>query len=168
MQAEPHFSYDPATQGQRVDFAAGRPPILTIAFTLLWLAGWLFLLALLALHYLRFGSLNVADIVLLVVGGIPVAIALLWAASGKRESLIVTPSELRIYRWAGPDAAFALDKRSNGRRTPRGSSAIRASFRPWPSAQGTAARTRRSARRFSASGTRSKVARTGRQLGVSS
>ncbi len=70
---------------------------MTIAFTLLWLAGWLFLLVLLALGYLRFRSPNVARIVFLAAGGAPVAIALLWAASGKRESLIVTPSDLRIY-----------------------------------------------------------------------
>jgi predicted Zn-dependent protease len=102
MQAEPHLSYDPASQGQRFNFPAGRPRILTIAFTVLWLAGWLFLLVLLALDYMRFRTSNLAGVVLLVVGGAPVAVALLWAASGKRESLIVTPSELRIYRWVGP------------------------------------------------------------------
>ena len=88
-------------QGQRIDFAAERPRILTIAFTVLWLAGWLLLLVLTALDYLRFGSANLVGIVVLV-GGPPVALALLWAASGKRESLIVTPSELLIYRWVGP------------------------------------------------------------------
>jgi hypothetical protein len=102
MQPQPHLSYDPVSQGQRFDFAAGRPRILTIAFTLLWLAGWLFLLVLLALDYIRFRRPNVAGVILLGVGGAPVAMALWWAASGKRESLIVTPSELRIYRSAGP------------------------------------------------------------------
>jgi predicted Zn-dependent protease len=102
MQAEPRPSFDPATNGQRFDFA-GKPRIVTMAFTLLWFAGWLFLLVLLlVLDYLRFGSLNLAIMILLVGGGVPVAVALLWAASGKRESLIVTPSELRIYRWVGP------------------------------------------------------------------
>ena len=102
MPAEPQFSYDPARQGQRLDFAAERPRILTMAFTLLWLVGWLFILVLIVLAYLRFRSLNVVGIIVLVVGGAPVALALLWAASGKRESLVVTSSELRISRWAGP------------------------------------------------------------------
>lgn len=102
MRAEPHLSYDPASHGRRLDFAAERPRILTVAFALLWFAGWLFLLVLIALDYLRFGRLNVVGIVLIVAGGVPVGIALLWAASGKRESLILTPSGLRIYRWAGP------------------------------------------------------------------
>jgi predicted Zn-dependent protease len=102
MQAEPHFSYDPVNQGHRFDFPRGRPRVLTIAFTVLWFAGWLFLLVSLALNSVRFHSLNVTGIALLVVAGAPVALALLWAALGKRESLIVTPSELRIYRWTGP------------------------------------------------------------------
>jgi predicted Zn-dependent protease len=102
MPAEPQFSSDPAGQGRRLDFAAERPRILTMAFTLLWLVGWLFLLVLIVLAYLRFRSLNVVGILMLVVGGAPVALALLWAASGKRESLVVTSSELRISRWAGP------------------------------------------------------------------
>ena len=88
--------------GRRIDFARARPSLLTIAFTLLWLSGWLFLLALTALDYLRFGSLNLPIVLLLVLAGPPVGLALIWAASGKRESLIVTPLELRIVRWAGP------------------------------------------------------------------
>jgi hypothetical protein len=102
MQTEPHSSYDPASHGRRLDFAAEKPRILTIAFALLWFAGWLSLLVLIALDSLRFGRLNVVGIVLIIAGGVPVGIALLWAASGKRESFILTPSELRIYRWAGP------------------------------------------------------------------
>jgi hypothetical protein len=98
MRTEPHLSYDPASHGRRLDFAAEKPRILTIAFALLWFAGWLFLLVLIALDYLRFGRLNVVGIALIVTGGVPVAIALLWAASDKRESLILTPSELRINR----------------------------------------------------------------------
>ena len=102
MSEEPQLSYDASSQGQRIDFAAERPRILTIAFTVFWLAGWLLLLVLTALDYLRFGSANLVGIVVLVAGGPPVALALLWAALGKRESLIVTPSELLIYRWVGP------------------------------------------------------------------
>jgi predicted Zn-dependent protease len=68
----------------------------------LWFAGWLYLLALLVLGSLRFGRPSVLSIALLVVGGAPVAMPLLWALSGKRESLLVTPSELHILRWAGP------------------------------------------------------------------
>jgi predicted Zn-dependent protease len=93
---------DAAGEGHRIDFAAGRPHILTVALTVLWFAGWLLLLVLTALEHLRFGRSNLLGIVLLVVGGPPVGLALLWAASGKRESLVVTPSELRIFRWAGP------------------------------------------------------------------
>ena len=102
MQTDPSPSHDPASHGRRLDFAAGKPRLLTIAFALLWFAGWLFLLVLVALEYLRFGHLNVVALVLIVAGGVPVGIALLWAASGKQESFILTPSELRIYRWAGP------------------------------------------------------------------
>jgi predicted Zn-dependent protease len=102
MSEEPRLSYDATSQGQRIDFAAERPRILTIAFAVFWLAGWLLLLVLTALDYLRFGSANLVGIVVLVAGGPPVALALLWTALGKRESLIVTPSELLIYRWVGP------------------------------------------------------------------
>jgi hypothetical protein len=95
-------SSDPATPGQRFDFPAGPRHILTIAFTLLWFAGWLFLLVQLALDYVRFRNLNIGAIAFLVLGGVPVALALLWTACGKCESLIVAPTELRIYRWVGP------------------------------------------------------------------
>jgi predicted Zn-dependent protease len=87
---------------KRFDFPAARPRILTMAFTVLWLAGWVFLLGLTALDYVRFGSLNLVTVIFLVAGGPPVALALLWVAFGRRESLVVTPSELRIDRWAGP------------------------------------------------------------------
>jgi hypothetical protein len=81
---------------KRIDFPAARLRILTIAFTLLWLAGWLFLLGLTALDYMRFGGLDVVTVVFLVAGGPPVGLALLWVAFGRRESLIVTPAELRL------------------------------------------------------------------------
>ena len=102
MAEQVRLSYDAASQGQRIDFAAQRPRILTIVFTALWLAGWLFLLGLTWLQYLRFGKLNVVSVVVLVSGGLPVALALLWAALGKRETLIVTSTELRTYRRVGP------------------------------------------------------------------
>ena len=87
--------------GRRIDFGS-RPRVLTIAFALLWLSGWLLLLTLMVLDYKRFGTVSLLWIVMLVVGGPPVALALLWAASGKRESLLLTPSEVKIDRWAGP------------------------------------------------------------------
>jgi predicted Zn-dependent protease len=93
---------DAPSHGRRFDFPPGGPRLLTIAFTVLWFAGWLFLLVLFALDWVRFGSLNVVAIIFLVIGGVPAAVALLWVASGKRESLIATPAELRIYRWVGP------------------------------------------------------------------
>ena len=96
------LAYDAASQTQRIDFAPERPRLLTLAFTALWLAGWLFLLTLTFLEYVRFGRLSVLSVALLIGGGVPVAIAWLWAALGKRESLLVTPSELRTVRWAGP------------------------------------------------------------------
>ena len=102
MHRELQFSYDPAGEGRRFDFPGETPRMSTIAFTLLWLVGWAFLLLLFALDYVRFRQPNMLGILLLVVGGAPVALALLWVARGKRESLIVTPSELRIHRWAGP------------------------------------------------------------------
>jgi hypothetical protein len=43
---EPRFSIDP-TGHHRIDFAA-RPRLITIAFALLWLSGWLLLLILLS------------------------------------------------------------------------------------------------------------------------
>ena len=87
--------------GRRIDFAS-RPRVLAIAFALLWLSGWLLLLALMVLDYKRFGTVSLLWIAMLGVGGPPGALALLWAASGKRESLLLTPSEVRIDRWAGP------------------------------------------------------------------
>jgi predicted Zn-dependent protease len=83
-----------------MDFQS-RPRLLTIVFTLVWLSGWLLLLVLTALEYARFESLHPVSLVLLA-GGPPVALALLWAASGKRESLFVTPANVSISRWAGP------------------------------------------------------------------
>jgi predicted Zn-dependent protease len=92
---------DSTGHGHRIDFRS-RPRLLTIAFALLWLSGWLLLATLTVIGYLRFGELNLLSIGLLAAGGPPVALALLWAASGKRESLLVTPAEIRIDRWAGP------------------------------------------------------------------
>jgi hypothetical protein len=42
MSEEPRLSYDATSQGQRIDFAAERPRILTIAFAVFWLAGYSF------------------------------------------------------------------------------------------------------------------------------
>lgn len=97
----PTFLPDPEGHGQRIDFAS-RPRLVTIAFALLWFSGWLLLLTLTVLDYRRFGTLNLVGVVMLAAGGLPVALALLWVASGKRESLLVTPGEVRIDRWAGP------------------------------------------------------------------
>lgn len=102
MPKDIRLSPDPGSAGQRIDLSAAAPRILTIAFTLLWFAGWLLLLLLTALDYARFGRLDLVMAVLLVAGGPPVGLALGWAALGKRESLIVTPSELRIHRLVGP------------------------------------------------------------------
>ena len=101
MQAENRLVYTDAAGEQHIDFVAARPHILTVALTVLWFAGWLLLLVLTALEYLRFGRSNLLAIVL-IVGGPPVGLALLWAALGKRESLVITPHELRILRWVGP------------------------------------------------------------------
>ena len=68
---------------------------------MLWLSGWLLLCTLTVLDYKRFGTLPLLGIVILAAGP-PVALALLWVATGKRESLLVTPAEVRIDRWAGP------------------------------------------------------------------
>lgn len=102
MSEHPRLAYDAATQGHRIDFGAERPRILPIAFALLWFSGWLFLLTLGVLDYLRFGTANVVGTVVFVAGGFPVALAVLWAALGKRESLVVTSSTLHIDRWVGP------------------------------------------------------------------
>jgi predicted Zn-dependent protease len=92
---------DPAGDGNRIDFAS-RPRVLTIAFALLWLSGWLLLFTLMVLDYKRFGTVSLLEIALLAIGGPPVALALLWVASGKRESLLLAPGEVRIDRWIGP------------------------------------------------------------------
>ncbi len=99
--AEPRFSTDDAGHGQRLDFAS-PPRLITVAFALLWLAGWLLLCVLTVLEYSRFGSLNLLSIVMLAVGGPPVVLALLWVSTGKRESLLVSPAGIRIERWVGP------------------------------------------------------------------
>jgi hypothetical protein len=77
---------DPSSGSNRIDFGS-RPRILTIAFALLWLSGWLLLFTIMVLDYKRFGTVSVLEIAVLAVGGPPVALALLWVASGKRESL---------------------------------------------------------------------------------
>jgi predicted Zn-dependent protease len=99
--AEPRFSTDHAGQGQRIDFAS-PPRLITVAFTLLWLSGWLLLCTITVLQYKRFGSLDLLSIAMLAVGGPPVVLALLWVSFGKRESLLVSPARIRIERWAGP------------------------------------------------------------------
>ena len=38
MSEHPRLSYDAASQGHRIDFAAERPRIVPIAFAVLWLA----------------------------------------------------------------------------------------------------------------------------------
>ena len=90
------------SDGRRIDFAARRPNPLTIAFTALWFAGWLFLLALTIVDYARFGSVPLFSVVMFFVAGPPVGLALLWATLGERESFIVSPAEVRIIRWVGP------------------------------------------------------------------
>jgi predicted Zn-dependent protease len=87
--------------GPRIDFAS-RPRVLTIAFALLWLSGWLLLLTLMVLDYKRFGTVSLLEIVMLAGGGPPVALALAWVASGKQESLLLAPGEVKIDRWVGP------------------------------------------------------------------
>jgi predicted Zn-dependent protease len=94
------FSYDVSGQGQQIDFVAEGPRLLTIVFVVLWFAGWLFLLVLAAHEYLRFGG--VVGILFFVAAGVPAAVAMLWVALGKRESLFLAPAELHVYRWAGP------------------------------------------------------------------
>ena len=92
------FSIDP-TGHHRIDFA-GRPRVLTIAFALLWLSGWILMLILTFVDYQRWGTPGLGLLVLAT--GPPVALALLWVACGKRESLLVTPGEISIVRSAGP------------------------------------------------------------------
>jgi hypothetical protein len=92
---------DPSGGSNRIDFGS-RPRILTIAFALLWLSGWLLLFTIMVLDYKRFGTVSVLEIAVLAVGGPPVVLALMWVAFGKRESLLLTPGEVRIDRWAGP------------------------------------------------------------------
>jgi predicted Zn-dependent protease len=89
-------------EGRRIDFAAARPSLMTIAFAVLWTAGWLVLLGITIAALVRFGTPGLVNVLVLVAGGPPVAVALLWAVTGKREALVITPSELRLYRWAGP------------------------------------------------------------------
>jgi hypothetical protein len=95
------FHFDPDGHGQRVEFSS-RPRILTVVFATLWFAGWFLLLTLTFLDYVRFGRLSLFFTTLVVFGGLPAALALLWAASGKRESLGVDGGRIRIERRAGP------------------------------------------------------------------
>ena len=108
----PRFTFDPAGHGRRVD-ASSRPRLLSIAFAALWLSGWLLLLTLSWLEFSRFGRVNFFGVALLVFGGGPVALALLWVAGGKRESLTVTgDATIRIKQRAGPfvlSRIFAAD-----------------------------------------------------------
>ena len=95
------FRVDPAGHSQRVDFSS-TPRFVTIAFAVLWCSGWLLLLILAFLDYVRFGRLSVFFTSLLVLGGLPAALALLWGAWGKRESLVVVGDTITIEKRAGP------------------------------------------------------------------
>lgn len=97
------LSYDPSG-AFRIDLAGrGRP--LTIAFTALWCAGWIVVIAAGFSEFARFGRLEIARaawLLLWVGAGLPMLIALLWAAGGRRETILIGDGTLRIIRPVGP------------------------------------------------------------------
>lgn len=95
----PHLR--PAADGGYAVTLTARPRPLTVVFIAIWLAAWLLLLAGAVLDYTRFGTASVLAIGL-VVAGAPVALALLWLAGGKRETLVLSAAEARVGRWIGP------------------------------------------------------------------
>lgn len=77
----------------------------TIAFIVLWFSGWLLTVLISVLEFSRHPSadnaLTAAWIALWLGAGIPVAIALLWVAAGKREAFIVQGPHLIVERSVG-------------------------------------------------------------------
>jgi predicted Zn-dependent protease len=78
--------------------------LITIAFTLTWLCGWLLVLTVSLLDSVRWGThlFSLLGFVVVIGGGVPAAFALLWAAGGKREDLNVSAGRLTLERSAGP------------------------------------------------------------------
>jgi hypothetical protein len=73
----------------------------TVAFMLLWLAGWAVLLAAAVEGFGRWDAESVLRLFLVALGPL-VLIPLVWVAFGKRESLTLSPGALLIERRAGP------------------------------------------------------------------
>lgn len=97
------LSYDPSG-AFRIDLAGpGRP--FAIAFTGLWCAGWLLVIASGLSEFARLGRLDVSSaawLLLWIAAGAPMLIALLWTSGGRREILLITDGGLRIVRPVGP------------------------------------------------------------------
>jgi hypothetical protein len=96
----------------RIDISAGRNPIVIIAVAT-WLTGWTVWLLAMAAQVRRFGIAGAPGaailFVVLFLGGLAVLIALIWAASGYRETLWIRSGELRITRgsaWLGRSLRF--------------------------------------------------------------
>jgi predicted Zn-dependent protease len=91
---------DQTPQGTRIAFRS-RPSLVTVAFMLLWLAGWAVLLAAAVEGFGRWDAESVLRLFLVALGPL-VLIPLVWVAFGKRESLTLSPGALLIERRAGP------------------------------------------------------------------
>jgi predicted Zn-dependent protease len=89
----------------RIDIAA-RPNIFTAGFVLLWLAGWGLSALAMVSHLVRDGGTAppLSGIWLLVwmLAGAPILYALLWAAAGRRETIVLRGGALVLERRVGP------------------------------------------------------------------
>ena len=90
--------------GVHIDIDFGRSPLM-VAFLAVWLAGWLLLLAATGLEVWRSGPqgapLKTVLFPVFLLAGAPICAALLWAATGCRESIVIENGELRVQRGIG-------------------------------------------------------------------
>lgn len=97
------LSYDP-TDALRLELH-GPSRRTTVVFTAVWCTGWLLTLASGVMQLIRLGRLDVSSvawIIFWIAGGIPVLLALLWTAGGRREVLTIGGGCFTISRPAGP------------------------------------------------------------------
>jgi predicted Zn-dependent protease len=96
----------------RIDLQ-GRTQFATAAFAALWSAGWLLTIVSSLTRMARLGHIELgtaAWMSLWIGAGVPVLIALAWAAAGRCETILIADGRVRIIRPLGPfRSALSLD-----------------------------------------------------------
>ena len=88
----------------RISASAPRRP-LTIAFTVLWFAGWAFIIAVAVASLFLQPEADFANdamwLGIWIAAGVPAGLGLLWAAGGRQEALLVSGPRVIVQRRAG-------------------------------------------------------------------